>query len=493
MLIKKDKWSNEFSKLRNMDFMTILLILAVSMAVFSWSFSAGTVTIGLPLMSQYLDISTSMASWIVVIHLLILTSFLLIFGRLGDILGAKKIFLTGVFVFTMGSYLSGVSIEFYQLLLSRALQGLGSAMLLSLAPAIISQHVNQNSQAKAFAAISVATTIALAFGYGIGGYAITYLDWNFIFLITVPMGIISFFMGYFFIPQDSIKSQKNYLRSEFDIVGAFLVLIFLISFILSIYGIQNTGLISLNFIMHILISLALFIILFKWESNQKKPILDIKLLKNPSLFFPILVAFMMTFVLMGTIFIVPFYLDLIMGYDPSFAGMLILVPALLVLFVGPFSGYITDRFGSKTPTLVSTILLLFSLLVFVFADEQIGFLLIVLALAGRSVSEGLFSPSNNKQIMKHGEIHQKGSVSSLLNTSKYMGIIMGVVIFGAVFEGVIIRKTSNLAGVPLNGAVHFTAPMPILLNAFQETFLMGALISFFSIILVLFFYVWEDN
>jgi DHA2 family metal-tetracycline-proton antiporter-like MFS transporter len=492
MLVKNDKWSNKFSKLRNMNIKTILLILAVSMAVFSWSFSAGTVTIGLPLMSQYLDISTYMASWIVIIHLLILTSFLLIFGRLGDILGVKKIFLTGVFIFTMGAYLSGVSIEFYQLLLSRALQGVGSAMLLSLAPAIISQHVNQNSQAKAFAAISVATTIALAFGYGIGGYSITYLDWNFIFLITVPMGIISFFMGYFFIPQDLPNNQKNYLRNEFDIVGAFLVLIFLISFILAIYGTQNSGLISFNFLMGILISLLLFVILVKWESRQKKPILDIKLLKNPSLFFPILAAFMVTFVLMGTIFIVPFYLDLIMGYDPSFAGMLILVPALLVLFVGPFSGYITDKFGSRTPTLVSTILLLVSLLIFVFANEKIGFVLIVVALAGRSISEGLFSPSNNKQIMKHGDFHQKGSVSSLLNTAKYMGIIMGVVIFGAVFEGIIIRQTSNLAGVPLNGAIHFTAPMPILLNAFQETFLMGALISFVSIILVLFFYVWDE-
>ena len=493
MFVKKDKGANRYFKFKDSNKMqTILLVFAVSLAVFCWSFSAGTVTIGLPLISQYLDISTYMASWIIVVHLLILTSFLLIFGRLGDILGTKKIFLTGVFIFTMGSYLCGVSLELYQLLLSRALQGIGSAMLLSLAPAIISKNVNPDSQAKAFAAISAATTLSLAFGYGIGGYVITYFDWNWIFFINVPLGILSLFAGYFFIPDDIKSNEKNYFKNEFDLPGAFLVLISLISLILSIYSAKDNGLYSPGSILGFLVSIGLFIALFKWETRQKKPILDFTLLKNQALFFPIITAFLVTFVLMGTIFLVPFFLDLVMGYDPSFAGMLILFPALLVLIAGPLSGYFTDKFGSRTPTIISSVLLLLSLLTFVFADEKVGFLLIIGALAGRSISEGLFSPSNNKEVMKHGSFNQKGSVSSLLNTSKYMGIIMGVVVFGAVFEGTIVRQTANLAGVPLNGATHLTAPTPILLNAFQDTFLMGAFISFTVLILILFFYVREE-
>lgn len=470
----------------------ILLVFAVSLATFSWSFSSGTVTIALPLISQYLDISTYMTSWIVIIHLLILTSFLLIFGRLGDILGIKKVFLTGVFMFTMGAYLSGISLEFSQLLLSRVLQGLGSAMLLSLAPAIISKNVRVDSQAKAFAAISAATTLALAFGYGVGGFTITYLDWNWIFLINVPLGILSFVMGYLFIPVDEVQHEKIDFKREFDLPGAFLVLISLMSLILSIYAAQDNGILSPEFIIGLIISLIFFILLFKWESRQKNPILDIDLLKNRSLLFPIVAAFMVTFVLMGTIYLVPFFLDLVMGYDSAFAGMLILVPSLLVLIVGPLSGYVTDKFGSRMPTVLSAIFLLSSVLILVFADEDVGFLLILGALAGRSLSEGLFSPSNSKHIMKHGSHHQKGSVSSLLNTSKYMGIIMGVVVFGAVFEGAVIRQTSNLAGVPLQGAAHFTAPMPILVSAFHDTFLMGAVISFAVLVIVLFFYVGEE-
>jgi len=491
MFIKKDKGPNWHFKIKNSsNTQTILLVFAVSLAVFCWSFSAGTVTIGLPLISQYLDISTNMASWIIVVHLLILTSFLLIFGRLGDILGIKKIFLTGVFIFTLGSYLCGVSLELYQLLLSRALQGVGSAMLLSLAPAIISKNVNPDSQAKAFAAISAATTLSLAFGYGIGGFVITYFDWNWIFFINVPLGILSILAGYFFI-SDDIRDNRKSFKNEFDLPGAFLVLISLMSLILAIYYAKDYGITPL-FLIGSLISLVLFLVLFKWEKQHEKPILDIKLLKNPSLFFPIVAAFLVTFVLMGTIFLVPFFLDLVMGYSPSFAGLLILFPSLLVLIAGPLSGVFTDKFSSRMPTIISSVLLLISLLAFVFINETAGFLLIILALSGRSISEGLFSPSNNKEIMKHGYLNQKGSLSSLLNTSKYMGIIMGVVVFGSVFEGSIIRQTANLAGVPLSGATHLTAPTPILLNAFQEAFLMGAVISFVVFMIVLFFYSGEN-
>jgi MFS family permease len=115
-----------------------LIAFIMSFGVFIWSFSAGIVTIALPTISQYLDINTSLVSWVVVAHLLVLTSFLLIFGKIGDYIGYKKVFLGGLFLFTVGSYFSGISLSIEQLFISRILQGVGSAMLLSMTPAIIS-------------------------------------------------------------------------------------------------------------------------------------------------------------------------------------------------------------------------------------------------------------------------------------------------------------------------------------------------------------------
>lgn len=94
----------------------------IAFGVFIWSFSAGIVTIALPTISQYMDINTTLVSWVVVAHLLVLTSFLLIFGKIGDYVGYKNIYLGGLFLFTVGSYLSGISLGITQLIASRILQ-----------------------------------------------------------------------------------------------------------------------------------------------------------------------------------------------------------------------------------------------------------------------------------------------------------------------------------------------------------------------------------
>ncbi|MDZ4172767.1 MAG: MFS transporter [Methanobacteriaceae archaeon] len=466
---------------------TVLIVLSVSMAVFVWSFSAGIVNIALPTISQYMDISTYLVSWVVIVHLLILTSFMLIFGRLGDIIGLKKVFLTGIFLFTVSSYLCGISLDFIQLLLFRGLQGLGSAMLLSISPALISKHLNANFQAKGFAALSASTAIALAAGYGVGGLTIQYFDWNWIFLIVVPLGIIAFVLNFFFIPPDKYEEKKL----DFDLVGAFLILIVMVILILSIYAAKDLGLTSKWFIGGLCFDFILFSGLIHWENKQKYPIFDLDLLKDIKLLLPLLATFLITLVLMGTIFLVPFYLDLIMGYSTAFSGMLILIPTLLVLIAGPLSGVITDKFGSKIPTVISCILLMISLGFFILIDQNVGIIFILLALSARFLSEGFFAPANNKQIMKNGYKGNIGSISSLMNTSKYMGVILGVVVFSAIFESTIIQQTNNLADMPVTGALHLAAPISVLLNGFQNTFLFGLIISLSVLFMVLISRQWE--
>lgn len=452
-----------------------------------WSFSAGTVTIALPTIAQYMDISTYITSWVVVVHLLVLTSFLLVFGRLGDIIGLKKIFLTGIFVFTISSYLCGISLDFVSLLVFRGLQGLGSAMLLSLAPALISKHLMLGYQAKGFAAISVATTLALAAGYGVGGFTLQYFDWNWIFLITVPLGVFSFLLGLYAIPSDN-PAVKNV---DFDLIGAFFVLIAMMVLILSIYAAKDYGLCSFWFMGGIIFSFILFLALFRWENKQKYPIFDLNLLKDRFIALPLLAAFLLTLVFMGAIFLVPFYLDLVMGYTTAFSGILILIPTLLVLIAGPFSGVVTDKFGSRIPTIVACILILISLAIFVSINQKSFILLILIALAARFISEGFFAPANNKQIMKTSTPNNKGAVSSLMNAAKYMGIIMGVVLFNAIFEWTIIQQTSTLEGMPVTGAIHLAAPIPIILNAFQNAFILGLIISGVVLVIVLFSRNWN--
>ena len=462
-----------------------LVAFIMSFGVFIWSFSAGIVTIALPTISQYLDVSTSLVSWVVVAHLLVLTSFLLIFGKIGDYVGYKKIFLGGLFLFTIGSYFSGISLDIYQLITSRILQGIGSAMLLSMTPAIISTTFPHMTRGKVFGYISLATTVALSLGYGVGGFITEYFGWHWIFFITVPLGIIAMILSYYYLPE--MHATEDY--HGFDIVGSLLIFLAVIALIISLEMGGRLGWTSPLILAGFLSSIILIFLFYKWELNYAHPLFNMCLLKQKYLNLSIAAGFMTSFVLTGTIFLLPFYLELIMNYSTDIAGLIILVPTLLIVFVGPLSGRISDKMGSKIPSLVGAICLAIALFVLTVLDPTIGkfgILFVLIALLMRSLSDGMFSPANNKLVMSHSPPGMMGSVSSLLNTAKYLGLVMGVVIFETIFDSTVSHIASDVEGVTSTGAFQFSVPVETLLIGFHQAFLIGAIISILIIVASLF-------
>jgi EmrB/QacA subfamily drug resistance transporter len=458
-----------------------LITFIIAFGVFIWSFSAGIVTIALPSISQYLDVSTSLVSWVVVAHLLVLTSFLLIFGKIGEYVGYKKIFLGGLFLFTIGSYFSGISLNIEQLILSRILQGVGSAMLLSMTPAIIAVNFPNAVRGKIFGYISLATTVALSLGYGVGGIITEYLGWHWIFFITVPLGMFAIVLTYLFLP-DVGKLEEYH---GFDVVGSLLIFFSMFVLIISLEMGGRMGWTSPIILLGLGSCLLLLFIFYKWETRFQNPLFKMCLLKKRYLNLSIAAGFMTSFVLTGTIFLLPFYLELIMNYTTDVAGLIILVPTLLIVFVGPLSGRISDKTGSKLPSIIGAVCLAIALLVLTVLDPTIGkygILFVLIALLMRSLSDGMFSPANNKLVMSHSPPGMTGSVSSLLNTAKYLGLVMGVVIFETIFDSTVSHSAAGLEGAISTGAFQFSVPIETLLTGFQQAFLLGAVISILIIV-----------
>jgi EmrB/QacA subfamily drug resistance transporter len=458
-----------------------LITFIIAFGVFIWSFSAGIVTIALPSISQYLDVSTSLVSWVVVAHLLVLTSFLLIFGKIGEYVGYKKIFLGGLFLFTIGSYFSGISLNIEQLILSRILQGVGSAMLLSMTPAIIAVNFPNAVRGKIFGYISLATTVALSLGYGVGGIITEYLGWHWIFFITVPLGMFAIVLTYLFLP-DVGKLEEYH---GFDVVGSLLIFFSMFVLIISLEMGGRMGWTSPIILLGLGSCLLLLFIFYKWETRFQNPLFKMCLLKQRYLNLSIAAGFMTSFVLTGTIFLLPFYLELIMNYTTDVAGLIILVPTLLIVFVGPLSGRISDKTGSKLPSIIGAVCLAIALLVLTVLDPTIGkygILFVLIALLMRSLSDGMFSPANNKLVMSHSPPGMTGSVSSLLNTAKYLGLVMGVVIFETIFDSTVSHSAAGLEGAISTGAFQFSVPIETLLTGFQQAFLLGAVISILIIV-----------
>ncbi len=381
-----------------------IITLVLAMGMFLWSFSAGIVNISLPNISQFLDISTNLVSLVVIMHLIVLSSFLLIFGRVGDIVGHKNVFLSGVFIFSVFSYFCFIALDIFQLILFRVILGLGSAMILSMVPAIISTTFPHEERGRIFGFISLTTTLGLASGYGIGGVIVENLGWNWIFLTVFPLGIIILILSYKYLPE----FEKRSADTNFDLVGAFLIFIAIFTFILPFNVEKNFVTDTYIMIITFIISLVLIFIFIWWESRYSNPLFDISIFKNVHITFSIIAAFLASLVLTGTIFLIPFYFELVMGYPSDFAGLIILIPSLAVIFIGPFSGYISDRVGSRMPILLASVGLIIAVLLLYLLDETIGILFIFIALAVRALSEGMFTPANNKLVMSHSTKEKVG-------------------------------------------------------------------------------------
>jgi EmrB/QacA subfamily drug resistance transporter len=458
------------------------IIFTLALGMFLWSFSAGIVNISLPTISQYLDISTDMVSLIIIIHLITLISFLLVFGRIGDITGYKKIFVMGISIFTIGSYFCGISLDFVSLIIFRIIQGIGSAMLLSMVPAIISTVFPPRMRGKVFGYISLTTTLGLSSGYGVGGYVTQYMGWNWIFLMVVPVGIIATIFAVKVLPSQKTRVQNI----KFDVIGSLLIGLTILTFIMPFNIGESLGWGLPSIVITFVISLILGITFVIWELKHPEPLLDLSILKNVYITLSLLAGFIATLVLTGTIYLLPFYLELIMGYSSDFAGLIILIPSLVVIFIGPLSGYISDNFGSRIPTIIACITLIMAIILLYRLNQTVGILFIFAALGIRALSEGMFTPANNKTVMSHSPKEKVGSVSSLLNTARYMGLVMGIVVFNEIFVTTISNEITDLIGVPSTGAFQFSAPVGILLNGFQNAFILGiamsVLILIFSIL-----------
>ncbi|MGZ7210375.1 MAG: MFS transporter, partial [Methanobacterium sp.] len=387
-----------------------IITLVLALGMFLWSFSAGIVNISLPIISQYLDISTNLVSLVVIMHLIVLSSFLLIFGRVGDIIGHKNVFLSGIFIFTVFSYFCFISLDIFQLILYRVFLGLGSAMILSMVPAIISTIFPHGERGRIFGYISLTTTLGLASGYGIGGVIVENLGWNWIFLTVFPLGIFTLLLSYKYLP----SFQKKVSDTNFDLIGSFLIFLAIFTFILP-FNVEKNFVTDFFIIMiTFAVSVILIIIFLIWESRYSNPLFDISIFKNLHITSSIIAAFLASLVLTGTIFLIPFYFELVMGYPSDFAGLIILIPSLVVIFIGPFSGYISDHMGSRIPILIASIGLIIAVSLLYLLNETIGLLFIFIALGVRALSEGMFTPANNKLVMSHGTKEKIGSISSLL-------------------------------------------------------------------------------
>lgn len=412
------------------------IIFSVSFVSFMVSVDTYIVNISLPTIAQSFRVSTGDISWIILSYLLAVTGTLLIFGKMGDRYGLKKVFIAGFITFTVGSLFCGISNSLHLLVASRALQGVGGSMLMAMAPALISTYLPTDKRGTAFGLYATFTALGITVGAPLGGIITGFFSWHWIFIINVPIGIIAIAICMAAIP----PVPKSYLKQDgetFDYLGALLSLIASILLLYALNTGKERGWTSPVILGCFVGSLVFIILFYLREKTARYPLLDLNLLKNPAfLYINIASCFAVAF-LAGHNFLMPFYLEYMQGLKAQKAGLVILVYSLVYMVASMTAGRMSDKIKPRLLCMAGMILGIFTAAFFSLTLKFEGLTHPILFLGFLALSYAMFIPSSNNLVMSTAPKGKEGVVSGLFRVGVYMFMAVGVCIFETIFSSVV--------------------------------------------------------
>jgi len=391
------------------------------------------VNISLPTISRYFDVGTGEISWISLSYFLAVTSLLLAFGRLGDLLGFRKLFLSGISIFAISSFLCALAPGITEMVLFRILQGIGGGIMVALGPAIISAFLPQAIRGKALGYVMASAAIGIAIGPVIGGFLTAYIGWRWIFLVNVPLGIAATLIGYRALPRHHPTA-----RGRFDLLGAALIFS---SLAMIIYGLNQgkelgwgSSAILGSFSLGVLCAVGFII----REKRYSEPLVDLNLFNNLNFVLPNLGALLMLLAFAGALFALPFYMELGLGFSTAVASLFLTITSLAAAVSAPIGGAIFDRRGPRLACLTasaSTLLafLLFFLLIFLLDAGGLQKIVLAFALALMGIGYGMYAPPTLSIVVSQCP-NKRGLASSIMMTSRDMGVITGIALFETIFS-----------------------------------------------------------
>jgi len=417
-----------------------LVFSLAALGVFMSTLDGSIVNVALPTIMADLQVSLVTIEWVMVIYLLTVSSTLLLFGRLSDIRGRRWVYCRGFAVFTAGSFLCALSPGAGWLIASRALQGLGAAMLMACSPALVVDAFPENERGKALGLIGTVVASGLTLGPAIGGILLDDFAWPAIFYINLPIGILATLLA-----KDFLKGTRADITREdpLDLKGAALLLICFVAVLTGVIHVQQWGVYLL--VLGVVAVLAA-IGLVKVERRCQYPIFPIHIFQKRLFTLPLIAAVIMFASLFTVIFLMPFFLFHPCGLGPQQVGYMMVTPFIFLFIISPISGAVSDRIGSRWLCTLGMGILAAAIFALMRLAPETALFDIAwrLALAGSGVA--LFLPPNSAVAMNAVAPQYRGTASGTVATARNMGMVLGVALAGLIFN-LTFRRLTGLEGL----------------------------------------------
>ncbi len=443
------------------------VLIAIGTGTFMSAMDGSIVNTILPVLRSAFQSNVAAIEWVVIVYLLVLSGLLLTFGRLGDLRGHKSVYVWGFGIFVAGSALSGAAWSAVTLILFRAMQAIGGAMLASNSPAIVTGTFSPEKRGRAFGLVAMLTYLGLTVGPSLGGWLTQALGWRTVFYVNVPVGALALALSLYFIPKDAPAESGQ----RFDLPGAAVFLLALTALMLGLNKGADWGWASLPVLGLLGGAILLFVLFILVERGSPAPMLDLSLFRQP-LFTTSTLSAVLNYICVYTItFLMPFYLIQGRGLNPAQAGLLLSVQPVLMAVVAPISGALSDRLGSRLPGMLGMAVLAGGLLLLAGIGAATGLWLVVLGLAVTGIGTGTFISPNTSALMGSAPRSRQGIASGVLATARNFGMVLGIGLAGAIFTTHLVQNAQNALynGIDMGFlAAASVAALGVILSAVKE-------------------------
>lgn len=446
-----------------------IAIAGISISLFMMNLDTSIVSVGLPTMIKTLKTTFAAAQWFVLAYLLVLTALITAAGRLGDIVGKKKLYLAGIVIFTVASLLCGLSSSATLFIGFRGLQGVGAALILALSMAIATELTPKKQLGKVMGILSTITALGIASGPTIGGILLSTFGWQSMFLVNVPFGVIAYLLGYKYILSPAIKKTV-----AIDWAGIILLAVTLSCYCIGMTMIEKQGFNNPLVLILLAITVAGFFAFIELEKRITHPLINVAIFKNRLISKNLVATVLVYTVIITTVILPPFYLSKAANYSLVQVGLIMSFGPLLTVALSIYAGKIADNYGAKNVMFYAVLTIAigcYCMSTITPAENIAGYLWRIGIIA---LGLNFFKTPNNTVVMEVARADQRGLLSGFLSLSRILGQITGTTVMGVIFA-----VLSGVAGTSKTGG-----SAQSITYGFDKVFLINAFIALVAALLI---------
>lgn len=408
------------------------VLLVVGSGTLMSALDSSIVNVALPAIGNATRAPLATLEWVVLSYLLAVSSTLLVFGRMADLHGRRRIYLAGQVCFALGSLFCGLSGRIGPLIASRAFQGLGASMVFALSPVVLIGAFPAEERGRALGLQATMTYLGMSIGPGLGGWLAEHFGWSSVFLVNVPIGVAMIALSLRVLPHDAARSRET--SAPFDVTGSVLLAAAMGSLLLA--ASQGPGLgwgnpLVLGLFAVTAICAAAFLHL---ERRLEHPVLDVSLFSRWTFSASTLAAFLCYSATAAVNFSAPFLLIRACGFPASRAGLALMAVPVGMLMLTAAAGYLSDRVGVRLPATLGMLLLSVGGLLLLAVRPGCGLRAFLPGALAIGMGSGLFTAPNNSAIMGAAPLQRRGVAGAILAAARTTGFATGTALAGVIYE-----------------------------------------------------------